>query len=165
MVVAGMAAIMALFVAVPMVLAQGQGGAPEPVDEGPFLLPAAGEEGAFPGSCSFPVLYEPTGKSKTIELPNDQGLIITSPGLDATLTNTVTGTQETFNVTGTVRVLPLNEEGNLVTELRGRNLAIDPEAGFVVVAGNYSYTFDANGNLIEPLSGNGQLIDVCEALA
>ena len=44
-------------------------------------------------------------------------------------------------------------------------LAIDPEAGFVVVAGNYSFAFDKNNELIQPLTGEGQLIDVCEALA
>jgi hypothetical protein len=44
-------------------------------------------------------------------------------------------------------------------------VAIDPEAGFVVAVGNYSFTFDAEGNLTEPLSGKGQLIDVCQALA
>jgi hypothetical protein len=35
----------------------------------------------------------------------------------------------------------------------------------VVAVGNFSFTFDAEGNLSEPLSGEGQLIDVCEALA
>ncbi len=156
-------ALLALSLA-PVVQAQNQGGAPTDVD-----FPGPGEEFIitredFPGACSFPVRYEVTGKEKRIDLPNGTTLI-TSPGLDATLTNADTGTQETFNVTGSVRELPLNEEGNLVTELRGRNLAIDPEAGFVVAVGNFSFAFDVEGNLTQPLSGEGQLIDVCEALA
>ena len=138
------------------------GGAPTPVepDDPPFIITSE----QFPGACSFPVAFEPTGKEKRIELPNGTTLI-TSPGLDVTLTNTETGTQETYNVTGAVRVLPPDEEGNVVTELTGRNLAIDPEAGFVVAIGNFSFAFDAEGNLSQPLSGEGQLIDVCEALA
>src|SRR5215204_2420925 len=145
-------ALLALSLA-PVVQAQGsQGGAPADVDTS-FVI----EPGAFEGGCDFPVLFEATGKEKRIELPHDQGLLITSPGLDATLTNTLTGTQETFNVTGTVRELPPDKEGNIVTEFEGRNLAIDREAGFDVAIGDFSFGFDAEGNLI-PLSGEGQLI-------
>jgi hypothetical protein len=138
------------------------GGAPTPVepDDPPFIITRE----QLPGACSFPVAFEPTGKEKRIELPNGT-LLITSPGLDVTLTNTETGTSETFNVTGAVRVLPPDEEGIQVTEVTGRNLLIDPEAGFVVASGNFSFAFDEEGNLVQPLEGEGQLIDVCEALA
>ena len=138
------------------------GGAPTPVepDDPPFII----TKKQFPGACSFPVAFEPTGKEKRIELPNGTTLI-TSPGLDATLTNTETGTSETFNVTGAVRVLPPDEEGIQVTEVTGRNLLIDPDAGFVVAIGNFSFAFDEEGNLVQPLEGEGELIDVCEALA
>ena len=139
------------------------GGAPTPVepDNPPFTI----TEEQFPGACSFPVAFEPTGKEKRIELPNGT-LLITSPGLDVTLTNTEPGgTSETFNVTGAVRVLPPDEEGIQVTEVTGRNLLIDPDAGFVVAIGNFSFAFDEEGNLVQPLEGEGQLIDVCEALA
>ena len=137
------------------------GGAPTDVepDDPPFII----TEEQFTGACSFPVAFEPTGKEKQIELPNGT-LLITSPGLDVTLTNTETGTSETFNVTGAVRVLP-PEEGIQVTEVTGRNLLIDPDAGFVVASGNFSFAFDEEGNLVQPLEGEGRLIDVCEALA
>jgi hypothetical protein len=157
-----MAAIVALAVSAPIVLAQGQeqgqGGAP--VDAGFTLLI---EPGDYPGTCDFPVLLEVSGKGKTIELPGEKGLIVTSPGLDATLT--ANGNQETFNITGSVRPQTPSEDGVIETVLKGRNLAIDPEAGFVVAVGNFSFAFDAQGNLVQPLTGEGQLIDVCEALA
>jgi hypothetical protein len=34
-------------------------------------------------------------------------------------------------------------------------------AGFVLAIGHFSFVFDSNGNLIQPLTGQGQLIDVC----
>ena len=120
--------------------------------------------GDFPGTCNFPVLVEATGDVKTIEQPNGTTLFV-FPGLEATLTNPDTGTSETYSVTGANRVLPPDEEGIVVTEVTGRNLLIDPEAGFVVASGNFSFAFDAEGNLVQPLEGEGQLIDVCEALA
>ena len=138
---------------------KGQGGAP--VDAGFELLVNPGD---FPGTCSFPVLVEATGEGKTIELPNGTTLFV-FPGLDVTLTNPETGTSETYSVTGANRVLPPDEEGVVVTEVTGRNLLIDPEAGFVVASGNFSFAFDEEGNLVQPLEGEGQLIDVCEALA
>ena len=150
-------ALLALSLA-PVVQAQGQGGAPE--DFGYELTINPGD---YPGTCSFPVILETSGKIKTIELPHGTTLI-TFPGLKATLTNPATGTSETYSVTGANRVLPL--EGNIqVTELTGRNLLLDPVAGFVVASGNFSFAFDAEGNLVQPLEGEGQLIDVCEALA
>jgi hypothetical protein len=157
-------ALLALSLA-PVVQAQGQGqekgqgGAP--VDAGFELLVNPGD---FPGTCSFPVLVEATGEGKTIELPNGTTLFV-FPGLDVTLTNPETGTSETYSVTGANRVLPPDEEGVVVTEVTGRNLLIDPEAGFVVASGNFSFAFDEEGNLVQPLEGEGQLIDVCEALA
>ena len=157
-------ALLALSLA-PVVQAQGQGqekgqgGAP--VDAGFELLVNPGD---FPGTCSFPVLVEATGEGKTIKLPNGTTLFV-FPGLDVTLTNPETGTSETYSVTGANRVLPPDEEGVVVTEVTGRNLLIDPEAGFVVASGNFSFAFDEEGNLVQPLEGEGQLIDVCEALA
>src|SRR5215203_1093436 len=157
-------ALLALSLA-PVVQAQGQGqekgqgGAP--VDAGFELLVNPGD---FPGTCSFPMLVEATGEGKTIELPNGTTLFV-FPGLEATLTNPATGTSETFSVTGANRVLPPDEEGVVVTEVTGRNLLIDPDAGFVVASGNFSFAFDEEGNLVQPLEGEGQLIDVCEALA
>jgi hypothetical protein len=47
-------------------------------------------------------------------------------------------------------------------------LGFDPEAGVVLTIGNFTYVFDADGNLIqsfEDTDGNGQVIDVCALLA
>ena len=152
--------ILALTMAAPMVLAQGQGGAP--VDAG-FTTDI--NPGDYPGTCDFPVHLEVSGKGKTIELPGKKGFILTSPGLNATLTNLDNPeNQETYNITGSVRPRTL-ENGDVETVITGRNLAIDPEAGFVVAVGNFSFVFDAEGNLVQPLTGEGQLIDVCEALS
>src|SRR5215203_1664970 len=165
-------ALLALSLA-PVVQAQGQGqekgqgGAP--VDAGFELLVNPGD---FPGTCSFPVLVEASGEIKTIELPNGTTLFV-FPGLEATLTNTLPGgTSETYSVTGANRVLPPDEDDIQVTEVTGRNLLIDPDAGFVVASGNFSFAFDTQGTpeteddvLVQPLEGEGQLIDVCEALA
>jgi hypothetical protein len=57
------------------------------------------------------------------------------------------------------------ENGDVVTVSTGRSILGDPEAGFVVAIGNFSFVFDKKGNLVQPLEGEGQLIDVCEALA
>src|SRR5215207_1635116 len=159
-------ALLALSLA-PVVQAQGQGqekgqgGAP--VDAGFELLVNPGD---FPGTCSFPVLVEATGDVKTIELPNGTTLFV-FPGLEATLTNPETGTSETYSVTGANRVLPPDEDDVVVTEVTGRNLLIDPDAGFVVASGNFSFAFDTQGTedtsddvLVQSLEGEGELIDV-----
>lgn len=151
--------ILALVVAVPMVSAQGQGGKPQDVDEEPIDL----DPGAVFGNCEFPVRLEYSGKAKTLQLPGER-FIFTSPDLTATLTNLDTGEQETVVITGAFHRTTL-ENGDVVTEATGRNLLGDPEAGFVVAVGNFSFVFDAEGNLIQPLSGDGQLIDVCELLS
>jgi len=38
-------------------------------------------------------------------------------------------------------------------------------AGFVLTAGNFTYAFDAAGNLIAPLSGTGRVTDICALVA
>jgi hypothetical protein len=151
--------ILALVVAVPMVSAQGQGGKPQNVDEEPIDL----DPGAVFGNCDFPVRLEYSGKAKTLQLPGER-FIFTSPELTATLTNLDTREQETVVITGAFHRTTL-ENGDVVTEATGRNLLGDPEAGFVIAIGNFSYVFDAEGNLIQPLAGEGQLIDVCTLLS
>ena len=156
--------LVALVVAAPMAFAQSQGGAPEPVDETAFVLPPLGDPNAIAAACEFPVRVEYSGKAKTIELPGDR-TIFTSPGLDATLTNLDNPeNQVTLNVTGAIRQTVM-ENGDVVTVITGRNLAGDPEAGFVLARGNFSFVFDAEGNLIQPLAGEGQLTDVCTLLS
>jgi hypothetical protein len=154
-------------VAAPMVYAQGRGGAPTPVDTEPIDLDA----GAVFGNCDFPVQLQYSGKGKQIELP-DGSFIATAPGLKATLTNVENGNQETFSITGSFRVSTDPATGDVKTVSRGRSLLGDPVAGFVIASGNYSFIINDQGTtdaaddvLVQPLTGKGKLIDVCEALA
>ena len=103
-----------------------------------------------------------SGKGQTVALPGDR-FIFTSPGLTATLTNLDHGNQETLNITGALHQSTL-ANGDVETVSTGMSILGDPEAGFVVAIGNFSYVFDKKGKLVQPLSGEGQLIDVCEAL-
>ncbi len=148
-----------LTVAPPTVLAQGNGGAPEDVSEDPIIV----NPGDIPGTCDFPLSLELSGKGKTIVLP-DGRLIITSPGLHVTVTNLDNGEQATFNITGSFHQTTNPETGEVTTLARGRNLLFDPEAGTVIAIGNFSFVFDAEGTLAQPLEGEGQLIDVCALL-
>ena len=120
--------------------------------------------GDYPGSCDFPFSLDLSGKGKTIELP-DGSLILTSPGLNVTVTNLdKPENQATFNITGSAHQ-STSENGDVVTVMTGRNFAIDPVAGTTVVTGRFSFVFDANGTLVQPQTGNGQRIDVCELLS
>ena len=157
-------AILALIVAVPTAFAQSQGGAPQPVDETPFVLPPLGDPNALPAACEFPVSIEATGKQKVIELPGGP-TIFTFPGYFVTLTNVDDQTKQvTLNVTGSLHQTIL-ENGDVVTVVTGRNLLGDPEAGFVLAEGRFSFVFDSEGNLIQPLTGEGQITDVCGLLS
>jgi hypothetical protein len=117
----------------------------------------------FEGGCSFAILVHVVGKQKVIELP-DGGTITTGPDLVVTLTNLDNQHQETFGITGAFHqdTLP---NGDLVTVATGRNLQFDPVAGLVLIMGRFSWIFDAQGNLIQPLTGTGRQIDVCELLS
>jgi hypothetical protein len=121
------------------------------------------DSGAVFGKCDDPISLVYSGKAKTLQLPGER-FIFTSPELTATLTNLDTREQETVVITGAFHRTTL-ENGDVVTEATGRNLLGDPEAGFVIAIGNFSYVFDAEGNLIQPLAGEGQLIDVCTLLS
>ena len=150
--------VLALVLAAPMVSAQPNGGAPADASGTIVVNP-----GDYPGSCGFPFSLDFSGKGKTIQLP-DGSLILTSPGLDVTVTNLQNNEQATFNITGSIHQ-STSENGDVVTVMTGRNFAIDPVAGTTVVIGKYSYVFDANGNLIQPQAGHGQRIDVCALLS
>ena len=66
----------------------------------------------------------------------------------------------TLNITGIFHVTT-EPDGDVVTVATGRNALLDPIAGFVLTQGNFTYTFDADGNLIAPLSGRGRVTDIC----
>jgi hypothetical protein len=132
--------------------------APNPpvVVDSTFDLPA---DFFAPGQCAFPVRLSLAGKGKTIALPSG-AFIFTSPDLNATVTNLFNSHQVTLNVTGAFHQTT-EANGDVVTVVTGRNLLGDPEAGFVLAIGNFSYAFDAGGNLIQPLAGRGTLTDIC----
>jgi hypothetical protein len=164
-IVLALSIILALTMAAPNVLAQGNGGKPEDVSG---IIPPEDVAKIFPGHCSFPIQLELSGKGKTIVLP-DGRRILTSPGLHVTVTNVETGEQATFNVTGTSHETTNLENGNVTTRITGRNLPFDPVEGVNLTIGNFSFVFDKDGNLIksfaDPPVGNGQVIDVCELLS
>jgi hypothetical protein len=155
-IVMALSVVLALVVAAPMAVAARQA-PPIPVEGSQDL-----EAGAVFGRCDFPIRFELSGKGQTLVLPGDR-FIFTSPELTATLTNLETGKQETLVITGAFHQTTL-ENGDVVTVATGRNLLGDPEAGFVLAIGNFSYVFDKKGNLVQPLSGEGQLVDICTLL-
>ncbi len=169
-IVLALSVILALVVAAPTVLAQGNGGAPGDVNQS-FDLPAK-DPTAPPTSpasfgCNFPLHFELTGKAKTIELP-DGGFIFTSPGLDVTVTNVDTGEEVTFNVTGSIFRSAPEDNGIVDYVITGRNLALDP-AGVFLNIGRFTYTLDEsdpdNIQIVKPQEGEGQAFDVCELLS
>lgn len=111
-------------------------------------------------ACRFAINISGQGKTKSIKLPGDR-LIITSPGLNATVKNLADTSKEvTLNVTGASHV-STEPDGTFLYTITGRNLNLDPNAGFVLSIGHFSFGLDADGNLTKPLSGMGQLVDIC----
>ena len=159
--------LLAVALAAPTVLAQGNGGAPgdvmPPSFDWPAKDPTAPPTDFASVGCNFPLHFELTGKAKTIELP-DGGFIFTSPGLDVTVTNVDTGEEATFNIAGTFHETTA-ANGDVTTKVTGRNLLFDPEAGVVLTIGQFTYVQDEKGNLIQAFEGEGQVIDVCELLS
>ena len=154
--------------------ALGRGPCRQPDSAGGAVTAAAAAAGAAPpapfggtfeidGYCSFTVVVEVDGKAGTIERP-DGSFILTSPGLDATVTNEETGATERYSITGAFHqtVLP---SGNTLTRTTGRSLLGDPEAGLVIASGDFSFESAPDGSVVVPLSGTGRLVDVCEVLS
>ena len=167
-IVLAISVILALTMAAPTVLAQSDNGvAPGPHPSSGTFTVNPGDRN-FPGTCTFRLQLEVSGKEKRITQP-DGSLIITSPGLDVTATNLDTPeNQARFSIAGTFfeTINPENDE--VTTVVTGRNLLFDPDAGIVLLSGNFSFVFDAEGNLIqsfEDTDGKGQVIDVCALLA
>ena len=133
-----------------------QAAPPEPVT---FTLDIP--TGAPLGSCEFDVQAVASGKVKTIETPTGRTI-----GISANFTVTTTGNGQTvkYKVNGSF-IQTTDAAGNVTTKATGRNFLTDPEAGVVVTSGNFTFTFDAQGNLVEGLSGTGRTIDVCADLA
>ena len=170
-IVLALSVILALTMAAPTVLAQGNGGAPEDVNQSfdlPPKDPTAPPTSTASFGCTFPLRFELTGKAKRIELP-DGGFILTAPGQNVTVTNLDTPeNQATFNITGSTFASAPDENGFVDYVITGRNLALDP-AGLFLNKGRFTFTLDEsdpnNIIIVEPQEGKGQAIDVCELLS
>jgi hypothetical protein len=57
-----------------------------------------------------------------------------------------------------------DQDGGITTVVTGRNLLGDPVAGMVLALGTFSYVIDSGGTLVQPLTGTGKLINVCELI-
>lgn len=113
--------------------------------------------------CAFPILVHLTGKGKTIDLGGGR-LILTAPGLKATITNLDNQNQQTFGITGAVHQSTL-ANGNVEQVFTGRNALFDPIiSGLFLVVGRFSVLFDEQGDIVQPLHGTGRLVDICELL-
>jgi hypothetical protein len=130
--------------------------APNPPEEISFtvVLPAG-------VACSFDVEALITGKDKVIDLPGERFIFI-APKLFVTLTNLEDPSKQvTLNATGSIEDT-YYPDGSIVSVLRGRSVLTPPfTVGLVLVIGNFNYVTDAEGNIIQPLEGQGQIIDIC----
>jgi len=113
------------------------------------------------GHCAFAVEAVATGKVKTIQTPT--GVTI---GISADFTVTATGNGQTveYKVNGSF-IQTVDANGNVTTKATGQNFLTDPVAGVVVTSGDFSFTFNKKGKLIQPLNGTGSITDVCADLA
>jgi hypothetical protein len=108
------------------------------------------------------VLFEVSGKGKTIELPGGR-TIFTSPGLRVTLTNLDEPTnQVSYVITGAFHEREL-ASGRLKVVATGRNLLFDPSFGMFLMVGRF--TFEVNEDAVTRPTGKGRMIDVCVRLA
>ena len=61
-----------------------------------------------------------------------------------------------------IRSLP---NGNTEIVCTGRNTYDDPVAGFLVLLiGQFSEVYDADFNLLQPLQGTGEVVNLCQVL-
>jgi hypothetical protein len=147
-----LALIVALLVLVPKAASAEP---PEPIDFPPEELV---------GFCDFPVLFEVSGKTKVIELPNGD-VLFKNPGVRVTLTNLDEPTNKvTYVSTGTTRLREL-EGGDLRLITTGRSVLFNESIGILVTIGRFTTIFDEeDGDLSYP-TGKGRIIDACARLA
>jgi hypothetical protein len=109
-------------------------------------------------ACPFAVKIEVTGRTKTISLPGGR-FLLAYPGLNATLTNLdEPSRQVTLNITGAIHQTTL-ADGSVVTVSTGRSLFANPPAGSALIIGTWA--IDAQGDLMQPPVGAGQILDAC----
>lgn len=133
----------------------GNGGKPIPQD---FTVNFAGGE-----ACSFPISIQVAGKAKPITIP-DNRLILAAPDLTATLTNlNEPSKQIKLNITGASHITQ-EPDGSSTYVVTGRNLNINIPSGVLLSIGEFNFVFDVNNVPLKPITGKGQLIDVCELI-
>ena len=117
------------------------------------------------GECAFPVQIVATGKFKEIETPKRTIIVA---GATLLRLSEPTGTRKSveYKINGSFHNTT-DAGGNVTTKATGQNILTDPEAGVVVTSGNFTFTFTGTEppELVKGLSGTGQTIDVCAALA
>ena len=116
-------------------------------------------------SCvGFRVFLEGTGKLKEFPLPDGRTKVL-FPGFRVTLTNIVTGKQITMSATGSFHITEL-PNGNTEFVYTGRNTYDDPVSGrLLLLIGRFREVYGPAFDTVEPLQGNGQIVDHCAALA
>jgi hypothetical protein len=142
----------------------GQGVAAPPLDVD-LELTSPGDLGQV---CVFPVLFELSGKSKTIELGGGR-TIFTSPNLKVVATNVdEPDHQVSLNITGAIHQTRL-EAGIVKSVFTGRNLVVgilDVPPFLDLTIGHFTFVLAANGTtIVQELSGTGQRIKICDLLA
>jgi hypothetical protein len=116
-------------------------------------------------SCGFPVYESFTGRQKLLELPGGRRLTL-YPGLTGTFVNGITGASYTFSSTGTFRENPL-PNGGLEIVITGRGPVGLEENGAlltILISGRYTLVFGPDGSIVQPLSGVGGRVDLCDVL-
>ncbi len=117
------------------------------------VLPGAGLS-----DCDFPVHIEVTGKFKDIQTPTGTTIGVAA-NTTATVTNTDAGTSVKDSINGSFHKTT-DADGNVTTKATGRNLLTDSKSGVVVTSGNFTFTFDKDGKLVEGLSGKGRIMSI-----
>lgn len=109
----------------------------------------------------FDIRLEATGKTDVLLAGKNGGTtLITAPGQVVRVTNLANQKQVTFSATGVFHQT-VSAHGDSVWVATGRNVLGDPVAGFVLAEGDWTWTKNASGELIAPLSGTGRLTDIC----
>jgi hypothetical protein len=108
-------------------------------------------------ACDFPVTVTLGGRMKVLTF-DDGRQIITAPGETMTARNDLTGASTTHLITGTQH-RQTQSDGSVLVAYAGRNGAVDPEFGLIVMVGRFTATERFLSQT--PVEGNGQIIDVC----
>jgi len=102
------------------------------------------------------------GTGRLVAYNGGPRFILTAPDLFATVNNVNHPSKNvTLNITRAAHLTQM-PDGSIVWRFTGRNLNADPRAaGFVLFIGNFTVVYDAAGNPTQPLSGTGQMSDIC----